>query len=326
MPLEFVSTDITTMPVDAIVSPCSPHPIVTESLNGTVYRAAGEALLAARQNLGALPFGDSAISSAFQLPAKYIIHAAIPNWHGGMQGEADILRRCYETIFHIALQNRITSLALPLLGYSAQGFPYELARNIFLEMFTDSQNTEEIYLYLVNTANIPPSLLADWHAVHDYITCLFTPSDSPDDNLPLSSGIYHLNETDSHTAYCDLTMRLSNRERTFSDTLMSIIEHRGLKEPTVYKKANIDRKLFSKIKTNPNYQPTKTTALAFAIALELTLPETNDLLRSAGYTLTYSSKSDIIVEYFITKKEYDIFTINEALFAFGEASLGSHRI
>lgn len=326
MPLHFISADITTLSVDAVVLPCSPHPIITESLNGPFYRAAGDKLLAARKKLGALPFGQSAVSPAFRLPAAYAVHTAVPIWQGGIYGETEVLRRCYETILSIVSANGFTSLALPLLGHGTQGFPYDTARGIFLEMMTASNKTDEVHIYLVTTHH----LIAERQDIHNYIAGLFTPPCEQSDSAePTSSS--RVCEANAYDAYRpislvekELASRLSLREKTFSSTLLSYIEERGLKEPFVYKKANIDRKLFSKIKTNPNYQPTKSTVLAFALALELSLAETNDFLRTAGYALTYSSKSDIIIEYFILKNEYDIFTINEALFAFGEPSLGSH--
>ena len=327
MPFHFIAADITTLSVEAIVLPCSPHPIITESMNGAAYRVAGDALLTARRELGAIPFGQSAISSAFRLPAQYVIHTAVPMWQGGIYDEIGVLRRCYETIFRTALANNITSVAIPLLGCGVQGFPYPIARSTFLEAFSSAGDIQDIDIYLVSAHQ----MIAEWQDIHDYITCLLTPTaPSPDDN-PSESSVYRVREAVLSDTYRptslvekDLASRLLQRNKSFSATLLSYIEDRGLKEPTVYKKANIDRKLFSKIKTNPNYQPTKSTALAFALALELSLQETNEFLRTAGYSLTYSSKTDIIIEYFILKKEYDIFTINEALFAFGEPSLGSH--
>ena len=115
---------------------------------------------------------------------------------------------------------------------------------------------------------------------------------------------------------------LKQKDAGFAETLVSLIERSGRKNSEVYKKANVDKKLFSKIINNVNYHPSKETAVAFAIALELDLDGAKDLIARAGYALTHSSKFDIIVEYFILHKNYDVFEINETLFAFDQRLLG----
>lgn len=140
---------------------------------------------------------------------------------------------------------------------------------------------------------------------------------------PPGLAVAHASVPEPEVKKATLEERLKSMDKGFADTLFDYIDAKGMNEVDCYKNANIDRKTFSKIRCNKNYKPSKQTVLSFAIALHLSLEETNHLLGTVGMTLSRSSKFDVIVAYFIENGKYNIFEINETLFAFDQVLLGA---
>lgn len=422
MPFEIVRNDLTNMNVDAIVNAANPRPIVGYGVDRGVHKKAGIRLLFARKRIGNIAFGDAAITPAYRLDAKYVIHAVSPVWQGGNEDERELLKNCYEKSLQLALEYGCESIAFPLLSAGNHGFPKELALQIAIHVFSEFLMKYDMQIYLVvfsqdafvlseklfssvksyideiytreknfeeygveNKCNIRSSQLEqlkkameqrkrealeyDSQGKEDKIEVEFSLQAEDKEETEYSprrgevkaqltsSASFEMTPQEDTQAEKTVSPRemesprqmeslrkiefscktVSPRKMTsprkledlikevdesFSEALIRLIDQKGMKDPDVYKRANIDRKLFSKIKNNISYKPSKSTALAFAIALELNLDETRDLIGRAGFALTHSSKFDIIVEYFLLEKNYNIFEINEVLFAFDQPLIG----
>ncbi len=329
MPLIIVRNDITKMSVDAIVNAAKESLLGGGGVDGCIHRAAGPELLQECRTLGGCRTGEAKITGAYRLPCRYIIHTVGPVWNGGKYGEREQLASCYRTSLALAKEYGCESVAFPLISSGIFGYPKDQALRVAVDTIGEFllHNDMTVYLVIFDRAayQIGNKLFADIAAYIDnhYV-------DAHTDFRRERIRRMGLVESRMLTAYEDAPMAASGLDEAlahldtgFSETLLKLIDRSGKKDAEVYKKANVDRKLFSKIRNNPDYKPSKPTAVAFAIALELSLPETRDLIARAGYALSPSSKFDVIIEYFIMQRDYDIFKINEALFAFDQSLLGA---
>ena len=345
MPFAIVRNDITKMQVDAIVNSANPRAIVGGGVDRAIHQAAGAELLAARKKIGDIPTGTAAVTPAYRLHARYVIHTVGPVWQDGSHGERELLSRAYQNSLRLAAEHDCSSIAFPLLSAGVFGCPSEIAIAAAGQAIRDFLQEHDMDIYLVvfdrKSFKISDTLFDDVQSYLDerYVAELLEEEyrgDDRDHRIAACHEAAYLNATeacvseaapmfsakDADAGARSLEHLLDDIDDTFSETLLRLIDLKGKSDPEIYKRANVDRKHFSKIRNNPAYQPSKNTALTFAVALELDLDETRDFIGRAGYALSRSSKMDVIVEYFIERKEYDIFTINETLFAFQQPLLG----
>ena len=336
MPLIIVRNDITKMPVDAIVNAAKESLLGGGGVDGCIHRAAGPELLAECRTLGGCKTGDAKITKAYRLPCRYVIHTVGPVWNSGSHGEREQLVSCYQTSLALAKEYQCETVAFPLISSGIFGYPKDQALRVAVDTIGEFLLHNDMTVYLVifdrRAYQISGKLFAD---IAEYIDDHYV--DAHTDTR--RERMRRMNVFESRAeVVCESAMPtpmmapkavgglddlLAHLDAGFSETLLKLIDRSGKKDAEVYKKANVDRKLFSKIRNNPDYKPSKSTAIAFAIALELNLDETRDLIARAGYALSASSKFDVIIEYFIGQKKYDIFEINEALFAFDQSLLGA---
>ncbi len=332
MPFQLVRNDITKMKVDAIVNAANETLLGGGGVDGAIHRAAGPELLGECRKLGGCETGSAKVTKGYRLPANYVIHTVGPIWDGGMYGEKEKLEACYKTSLQLAKAKGCNSVAFPLISAGVYGYPKAQAIRVAIDTITDFlvENDMTVYLVLFDKSSFQISnrLFADIQA---YIDDHY--ADTHGDSRSLTQRRIWQAQNIADGCRCEtaaskampaasLKEALKELDESFSQMLLRKIDEKGMKDAQCYKKANIDRKLFSKIRTDIHYKPSKPTALAFAIALELPLPETEELLRKAGYALSHSNKFDVIVEYFIQNGKYDIYEINEALFAFDQSLLG----
>ncbi|NLT11569.1 MAG: macro domain-containing protein [Clostridiaceae bacterium] len=336
MPFTIVRQDITKFKVDAVANAANIDLQQGGGVCGAIYKAAGARELEAACNLLApIRTGEAVITKGFSLPAKHIIHAAGPVYHGGTRGEEALLRAAYLNSLKCALENDCNSIAFPLISSGIYGYPKEEALRVATEAIRDFLSEHDMDVFLAvfdkDAFQISEKLLGevasyiDEHYVEQRTDRRRTYQDREDlfdVELKSLNAWRPFSLPDASAPTSDLDAVIEHLDEPFSTTILRLIDAKGKDDVQVYKKANIDRKLFSKIRTGNGYTPSKRTVLALAVGLELSLEETGSLLRCAGYALSGSSKFDVIVEYFIFHRRYDIFEINQVLFQYDQPLLG----
>ena len=315
MPLQIVRNDITTMKVDAIVNAADESLLGGGGVDGAIHRAAGPELLKECRALGGCKTGHAKITKGYHLPAKFVIHTVGPIWKGGSHGERDLLASTYCSSLELALVNRCETVAFPLLSSGAYNYPKDQALKVAVDTIGDFLLAHDMTVYLVifdqDAYSISSKLFADITAYIDdcYVD---THTDSREEQRRRMAMASMPMEEEWMPAPCAMTPSgldeaISKLDESFSQMLLRKIDERGMTDAQCYKKANIDRKLFSKIRSDVHYKPSKPTAMAFAIALELPLEEAREMLEKAGFAFSHANKFDIIVEYFIAHQNYNIF-------------------
>ncbi len=330
MPLHIVRADITTMEVDAIVNAANESLLGGGGVDGAIHRAAGPELLAECRTLHGCKTGQAKLTKGYRLPAKYVIHTVGPVWRGGGHGERELLTSAYRSSLELALAHHCETVAFPLISSGVYGYPKDQALTVAVDAIGDFllRHDMTVYLAIFDRASytIGGRLFADIAAYIDdrYVSDHADSGEERRRRAARFSRPVPL-EAEAAPAPCDagsLDEALSTLDESFSKMLLRKIDEAGLTDAQCYKRANVDRRLFSKIRSDVHYRPSKPTAVAFAVALELPLEEARELLQKAGFAFSHASKFDIIVEYFIAHGNYDVFEINEALFAFDQSLLG----
>lgn len=331
MPFEIVRNDIAKMQVDAIVNTVNPRPVIGLGADSAMHEKAGIELLKARQCIGHIDVGHAAITPAYGLDAKFVIHTVGPVWMGGDHDEEMLLRSCYENSLRLAADWGCQSIAFPLISSGTYGYPKDQVLRHAAQAIQEFLEDHELDVYLCvfdrESYEFSEALRRDIaHFIAINKPKIGTRYDliEKQTNAPekKSSTVDDVDEIFSIFVKRDINAFLKEKDKSFAETLFHLIDERGITDVECYKRANVDKKTFSKIKCNPDYKPSKKTAVAFCIALRLNMKETQHLLKTAGMTLSKSNTFDLIIEYHIRNGIYDIYEINEALFEFDQVLLG----
>ena len=335
--LRALKADIVTLPVEAIVNAANSSLLGGGGVDGAIHRAAGPELVEECRTLGGCEVGQAKITKGYRLPAKHVIHTVGPVWSGGKNNEDQLLAGCYMNSLALAKDHDFESIAFPLISSGAFGYPKDRALKVAISVIGDFLLKNEMMVYLVVFDKAAFALSEKlFSSIAQYIDDNYIEEHSSTNFSRVEERFLRREYRAEEPIFSpmaapapvvkrkrSLDAVVKEMDETFTQMLLRLIDEKGMTDVETYKKANIDRKLFSKIRNDLHYKPSKLTTIAFAIALKLSLDETRDLLLKAGFALSSSSKFDIIIQYFIEEGNYNIFEINEGLFAFDQNLLGN---
>lgn len=341
MPLQIIHKDITQVECDAVVNPTDSLFSGSGGTDHAIHAAAGPELEAECRRLGRLGCGEVAVTGGYGLPCKYIIHTMGPIWSGGQRSEAVLLRSCYMNALFKASALGLESIAFPLISSGTFGFPKDRVLRIAIDAISDyifnSDKEINVSICILDRASF---VLSKEIALQEYIgeraprflyaehTFRMQPkaSVSAFDGRKIRETCADMCESGIDACRAPLPEDLSDwikkQDDSFAVMLLKLIGKKGMTDVQCYKKANVSKGTFWKINNDPKYKPSKPTVLAFAIALELSLEETEQLLKTVGLSLSHSNLSDLIIEFYISNGNYDIFEINSALYRYDQVCLG----
>ncbi len=337
MPFQIVRNNIANMRVDAIVNTANPRPRVGAGVDFAIHQNAGPALLRAREEIGNIDMGCAAITPAFGLHARYVIHTVGPVWDGGSYGEETLLRNCYDNSLKLALEHGCRSIAFPLISTGNYGFPKDKALQIAISAFSQFLLEHEMTIYLVvfdrDSYKLSEQLFQnvssyiDAHYVDETTQKLYSARyERPERrrrDLELQQSCMAMPcAAAASQPKASLKDFLKQKDAGFVETLLELIQKSKQKNAAIYKKANISKQHFSKLIHGANATITKPVAVALALALELDLARTKDLIGRAGYTLSNSSIFDLIIQYHIENRIFNVVQINVVLYEFDQPLLG----
>lgn len=342
MPLQIIRQDILKIKCDAIVNPTNCELSPDGGLDLSLHKVAGEELLSACKKIGSINVGEAVITKGYNLPSRYVIHTVGPVWNGTENDEDRLLRSCYENSLKLALKYECKSVAFPLISSGAYAYPKDKVLNIAIDTISSFLFLNDMMVYLVvydKTAYKFSEKL--FSSIESYIDDNYVnehtsfrdrsatlrqsvyPSATMSAQISKDAGIEICDECSVGSAP-DLDIDdYIKLDESFAVKLLKLIDLKGMSDVECYKKANVSKQTWYKIMNEKHYKPNKKTVLSFAVALNLNLDETQNLLMSVGFVLSNSSLFDVIIMYCLENGIYDVLEIDSILFKYDQETLYS---